>query len=69
MTKRKPLPGPRRCPACGSRVEMGMAYEHYAYVACDKEMCGVYGPSRKGVRAAILAWNRMIEKPKGGVTR
>ena len=64
MTQRKPLPEIARC-VCGKTPEMFRAKSlmdaarKFIRVQCANCWCGPY---RKSERAAILAWNRVMNK-------
>ena len=63
MTKPKSLPVIELCHKCqdmfGPDVMVDAEYRIVVY--CPK--CKLYGPQRSTVRAAIIAWNKMQEKP------
>ena len=62
------MPRLRPCPDCGGVPHLWSDVDAYAqhvvtpylYVSCDS--CGLTGPIRLSEHAAILAWNKMVER-------
>lgn len=53
-----PLPEIDRC-ECGCRAGVFGEPGHY-YIACKRERGCWFGPSRRTIRGAILAWNKIM---------